>query len=78
MTHDDWQLPEMHPREKNVLEAQDEIRKAIRTAISTHSLSTGEVLRVVASCLTEEIGAIATYAIRRERHKSADKPGGLL
>ncbi len=70
-------LPTMHPREKVVTEAENEISAAIHEAFKKHNLTTGEILRVVNSCLSREISMIAKYAIRHERHGEQDKPGGL-
>ncbi len=70
-------LPTLHPREKNVRDAETDIRLAIHEAIKKHDLTTGEILRVVTACLSDEIGSIAKFAIRRERHRSTKKPGGV-
>lgn len=64
----------IHPREKIVNAAEAAVRLAIASA--TRELTTAETLRVVCSILSSEIGGIAKYSIREERHGDVDKPGG--
>lgn len=70
-------LPQIHPREEKVRIAEIEIKKAIFEAFERHDLTSAEQLRILSLVLSSEIGGIAKYAIRIERHGDADKAGGF-
>lgn len=67
-------LPRIHPREELVKKAELKIQEVFLEV--TEGLTTGEVLRVCASVFGSQVGTIAKYAIRRERHGNSDRPGG--
>jgi hypothetical protein len=68
-------LPKLHPRERIVAKAENDLRTAVAEAV--RDLTTGEELRVLAAVFGDRVGGIAKYAIRDERHGKSDKPGGL-
>jgi len=66
----------LHPREKNVREAELKLSKFLIEL--QKELTPGEYLRVVAGKLSDTWGSTAKYIIREERHPGEpDKPGGL-
>jgi len=73
MSRFDGKLPKIHPRSELVRKAELKIQEAFLK--ETEGLTTGEVLRVCASVFGSQVGTIAKYAIRRERHGDADRPG---
>lgn len=64
----------IHQRETLVNKAHVKIKEAI--VEHTRGLTEAEILRVIAAVLADEIGGIAKYQIRMERHGDPDKPGG--
>jgi hypothetical protein len=68
-------LPKIHPRERLVTEAEQQLRTAI-IGLNKIGLTTGEFLQVITNVMSGEISSIAKYAIRNERHGNLDKPGG--
>ena len=69
-------LPKIHPRERLVTEAENELRRAYIEALS--KLSTAECIQVINNVAHSEIALIIRQAIRMERHGDPDKPGGLV
>lgn len=69
-------LPKVHPRERLVTAAQDDVRAAIVTACKKYELTTAEVLQVIAAVLAKEVQLIAGGAVRRERHVENPTPEG--
>lgn len=67
----------LHPREQVVTDAENEVRTALVEAIKKYELTTGEELRILANLFGSEVGTIAKYIIRQERHGNTDTPGGL-
>ena len=64
----------LHPRHFIVNKAALEISKAILDATSNYKLTYGELTRILAS----ELGSLAKYQIREERHPNdLDAPGDL-
>lgn len=66
-------MPRMHPRVQVVNEAECKLREALSEI--RKDLTEPEYLKVVANILGDEVGTIAKYAIRQERHGRTDKPG---
>lgn len=67
-------MPRMHPRVQIVNKAETKLRETLLEI--QRDLTEPEFLGVVAGMLGEQIGHIAKYAIRQERHGRTDKPGG--
>lgn len=68
-------LPRRHSRVQVVRAAESRLRGvAVELA---ENLTTSEYLQVLITVLGDEIGAIAKYAIREDRHGDPDKPGDL-
>jgi hypothetical protein len=67
-------MPAIHPRVKLVREAQIKLSGAISEAI--RELTVAESLQVINGVMSDRIGTILKYEIRRERHGDTDKPGG--
>lgn len=70
-------LPKEHPREKNVRSAELTLINAYDAIVKEAELTNAEQLRVLANFVSSQVGTIAKYAIRHERHGRGDKPGGL-
>lgn len=70
-------LPRIHSRERRCLDADLELSRAITEIATKHELTTVEELRLVNSTLSNHIGGILKFALRKERHGNTDKPGGL-
>ena len=68
--------PRIHPRERPCRTARLEIEEAIMEIAVKHELTTAEQIRVINAACSTQIGSIAKYAIRHERHGDEDKPGG--
>lgn len=67
----------MHPREQKVNSAKHDLLEAWMKAYEKYELTTGEMLRVLTEFNSDQVGSIAKYAIREERHGRTDKPGGI-
>ena len=74
-TRDEAKLPKIHPRETIVVDAENELSCACHEI--TGNLTTSEKLRVLASVLSSQVGHIAKFCIRAERHGDTNQPGGL-
>lgn len=69
-------MSKIHHREKIVEKAKLKLMGCF--AEIGGDLTDGELVRVVAESIGEQLGLIAKYMIRAERHpKDPDKPGGL-
>lgn len=68
--------PHIHPREKPCTEARLDIETAIEAIVKKHELTEAEKIRVINAACSCQIGHIAKYAIRHERHGNEDRPGG--
>ena len=66
-------MPRVHPRMQIVNEAECKLREVLVKI--AHDLTEGEFLKVVSGMLSEQVGLVAKYAIRQERHGRTDKPG---
>ena len=66
-------MPRMHPRVPIVNGAEIKLREALSEI--RKDLTEPEFLKVVANVLGDEVGTIAKYAIRQERHGCTDKAG---
>ena len=66
-------MPRVHPRVKLVTGAEIKLREALSEI--RKDLTEPEYLKVVANIFGEEVGHIAKYAIRQERHGCTDKAG---
>ena len=71
-------LPRLHPRERIVRKAENDLRSAVIDIVHKAELTTGESLQVVNGALSGWIAGVAKHAIREERHPGEpDKPGGF-
>ena len=69
-------MPNIHPREKAVMQAEQELRKALVKIF--HDLTEAEYIKVLGTVLAGELQTLAKWMIRAERHPNdPDKPGGL-
>lgn len=66
-------MHKIHPRQKIVREATNEINTSLFSIIDKHGITDGEVLNILSSFLSTQ----AKYMIRQERHQDTNKPGGL-
>ncbi len=70
-------MAKLHSREKAVMSAESKLRSALVDLEKEFDLTRFELIQVIQSVAGEYILSICKYAIRRERHGSTDKPGGL-
>lgn len=67
----------LHERERQVSMARIDLVKAWLDIQEKHDLTQGECLSVLASFVGTDLGLMAKFMIRQERHGDPDKPGGL-
>jgi hypothetical protein len=63
----------IHPRERIVAQASQDINKAINDAVEKHELTDWELVQI----LTTRIASEAKYGIRFDRHGNHEDEGGL-
>lgn len=69
-------LMKIHPREKIVDLVQEKLQETWMLYYS--KLTTAEAIRVISEFVSRNLGGIAKYAIRAERHPDdPGQPGGL-
>jgi len=72
-------LPQEHPRAVLVRRVEASLSNVFLEMKSESELTVGEVVRIVTNFAAQELGSIAKYTIRHERHgKDSDKPGDLV
>jgi hypothetical protein len=71
-------MPRLHPREEIVTRAQIDLTAAVLAWREEHAeLTPWELVRVLSGVLDSQLGGVAKYMIRAERHPDdPDKPGG--
>ena len=67
---------QMHPREKQIDEAERVLSKAI-LKLHKMDLTHNEFISVVTQVMSTTVLTTTKYAIRRERHGDPEQPGGL-
>ena len=60
-------LPEVHPRERLITTAEDEIRQAIGATLRKHKLTAAEAIQVINTSCSREVSRIAGNIVRKER-----------
>ena len=67
----------IHARTIIVNNAKIELTKCWLDLFQKHELTTAEMLSVLSQFSHEQIGGIAKFAIREERHGNTDEPGDV-